>query len=288
MALYANITNPLRASNRNDLSKKLQELSPKYAELLQQHKDIDAEYSQKSEDANKAFMDYARKWREDHPDAPRKSIYDDPEFQKIMDDEERIANEWTEKVDELAAAAKEEINKALKDNGYDGVILSYDEGSFGRSTDAFIALDPNQVKNIDNVNPTENKDIRYAKDISAAIAERKATLKDSNGRTLSKQQQEYFKESKIRDSSGNLLVMYHGTDASFTVFDPRKFGGKVGTGEGYGIYLTDNKETAQSYGRVMEGYANIKRPASKFQKTIKRAELEKLIKATCESSAKKW
>ena len=34
---------------------------------------------------------------------------------------------------------------------------------------------------------------------------------DNQGRTLSKQQQEYFKDSKVRDENGNLLTMYHGT-----------------------------------------------------------------------------
>ncbi len=34
--------------------------------------------------------------------------------------------------------------------------------------------------------------------------------KDSQGNTLSKEQQEFFKDSKVRDKEGNLLVVYHG------------------------------------------------------------------------------
>lgn len=34
---------------------------------------------------------------------------------------------------------------------------------------------------------------------------------DNQGRTLSKQQQEYFKDSKARDKNGNLIRVYHGT-----------------------------------------------------------------------------
>lgn len=45
---------------------------------------------------------------------------------------------------------------------------------------------------------------------------------DSSGRKLSKQQQEYFKNSKIRDEKGNLKIMYHGTSNDFTVFDNKK------------------------------------------------------------------
>lgn len=50
----------------------------------------------------------------------------------------------------------------------------------------------------------------------------KYSLKDSDGNELSKQQQEYFKDSKVRDENGNLLVMYHGTPNNFTVFKNNK------------------------------------------------------------------
>lgn len=51
------------------------------------------------------------------------------------------------------------------------------------------------------------KDIRYS-------------LKDSEGKDLSEGQQKYFADSKVRDSEGNLLVVYHGTmSGDFTVFD---------------------------------------------------------------------
>lgn len=50
----------------------------------------------------------------------------------------------------------------------------------------------------------------------------KYSLKDSDGNELSKQQQEYFKDSKVRDENGNLLVMYHGTPNKFTVFKNNK------------------------------------------------------------------
>ena len=39
---------------------------------------------------------------------------------------------------------------------------------------------------------------------------------------LSKEQQEYFKDSKIRDENGNILTMYHGTNSDFTIFDTNK------------------------------------------------------------------
>ena len=56
------------------------------------------------------------------------------------------------------------LTNALKNAGYDGIFLSNDEGSWGRETDAYIALDPNQVKSSDNIgtfDPT-NSDIRFS------------------------------------------------------------------------------------------------------------------------------
>ena len=34
---------------------------------------------------------------------------------------------------------------------------------------------------------------------------------DSDGNELSAEQQEYFRDSKVRDADGRLMVMYHGT-----------------------------------------------------------------------------
>lgn len=44
--------------------------------------------------------------------------------------------------------------------------------------------------------------------------------KDNQGRTLSREQQEYFKDSKVRDENGNLLEVYHGSNAdNITMFE---------------------------------------------------------------------
>ena len=123
----------------------------------------------------------------------------------------------------------------------------------------------------------EGVDVRHTKldntaygsviyDLKGKDAERKAeigtarfSLKDSDGRELSKAQQEYFKDSKVRDEDGNLLVMYHGTPkGDFTVFRD-------------GSYFTQNKRYADGYqnetaGRTeldpktYEVYLNITKP----------------------------
>lgn len=95
--------------------------------------------------------------------------------------------------------------------------------------------------------------------------------KDNQGRTLSKQQQEFFKDSKVVDRDGNLMVMYHRTEANvglpenekFTVFDRDKAGNN-GTYYGSGFYFTPYSETAQDYakskGNVYETYLNMTNP----------------------------
>ena len=166
MALYANITNPLHAENRADLVRQLRRLSPEYDRLKTESGKLDAEYGKKHEAAKKAFVDFLVQWRRDNPTASRSAIYDDPEFNAVYDAEDNVVTEWQERQTALDTQAKEAITEALRKNGYDGVILTRDAGSFGRSTDAYIALDANQVKNPDNLAPTENPDIRYSERVT--------------------------------------------------------------------------------------------------------------------------
>lgn len=61
------------------------------------------------------------------------------------------------------------------------------------------------------------------------------SVSDNKGRTLTKEQQEKFKDSVVRDKDGNLLTMYHGTpNGDYTVFRD-------------GTYFTSNKEYADVY-----------------------------------------
>ena len=90
---------------------------------------------------------------------------------------------------------------------------------------------------------------------------------DSQGRTLSKEQQEYFKDSKVRDKNGNLMTVYHGTpNGEFTVFDADRIGETTDEGDwGTGFYFTDVKDGAQSYAngdnaKVYETYLNLTNP----------------------------
>lgn len=78
----------------------------------------------------------------------------------------------------------------------------------------------------------------------------KFSLSDSDGKQLTKEQQEYFKDSKARDENGNLVKVYHSSPtAGFTVFDGAEGKGNYKYGDyGDGItFFTDNKAMADSY-----------------------------------------
>lgn len=76
------------------------------------------------------------------------------------------------------------------------------------------------------------------------------TTTDNQGRTLTKEQQEYFKDSKVRDENGNLLEVYHGTPTGgFTIYDTNKLGSTTKAKDSaLGIHLTDNIDMASSFG----------------------------------------
>lgn len=162
MELYANIRNPLRVRDRTELVSKLRELSVDYARLKDESAQIDKEYGAKFEEAKNAFKNFLIQWRKNNPDAPQRAAYDADGFDDAFNAEDNVVKEWTRAKDELAMRAKTAITQALRDNGYDGVFLENDKGSWGRSTDAYIALDANQVKNTTNKSPTADPDIRYS------------------------------------------------------------------------------------------------------------------------------
>lgn len=83
---------------------------------------------------------------------------------------------------------------------------------------------------------------------------------DSNGKKLSEGQKEFFKNSKILDENGNLLLMYHGSKTDVNEFSKEFISGWNMFGKGY--YFTSSKRRAQGYakGSIKETYLNITNP----------------------------
>ena len=111
---------------------------------------------------------------------------------------------------------------------------------------------------------------------------------DSEGRQLTKEQSDYFNDSKVRDENGNLKVVYHGSPADFNTFS-LDYLGTNGTAEGYGFYFTDKKSIADRYskghegqqngesGKLFEVYLDIKKPLSDTEVTMTRAQFKKFL-----------
>lgn len=203
MELYADIKNPLQVHDRSELVSQLAEMSSEYAALKNRSDVIDKEYNQKFEKAKKDFVDFITEWRRQNPTASRSALYEVDEFNKVFDAEDSLVEEWGKAKDDLALQAKEAITSALRNNGYDGVIISEDSGSFGRTTDAYIALDARQVKNVDNLTPTSNPDIRYQLRSTADVEQevrdlkRERTVLASRNRALEQRVQELKGEMRI-------------------------------------------------------------------------------------------
>lgn len=83
---------------------------------------------------------------------------------------------------------------------------------------------------------------------------------DNQGRKLSAEQQEFFKDSKIRDDKGRLIEVYHRTNQDFTEFDRNKIGSATDDGLwGSGFYFSNRDH--DFYGKnVIKGYLNITNP----------------------------
>ncbi len=116
---------------------------------------------------------------------------------------------------------------------------------------------------------------------------------DNQGRQLSKQQQEYFKDSKVRDENGNLLTVYHGSNSEFNIFDLSK-GGQSNSGASIGFWFTESKEGAENFANEVwygdkkpnakEVYLDMKNP--KIYENIENDEQKQMYKEKSEKLEK--
>ena len=118
------------------------------------------------------------------------------------------------------------------------------------------------VKKTKKINPSDDKNSESApkttKDARMALPDT-----DSEGKRLSHEQQAFFKDSKIRDEDGKLLVVYHGTSEKFTVFDRTKSRANMDI---QGSFFSPWEIDAGGYGEnVGAYYLNIKNPASESE-----------------------
>lgn len=135
--------------------------------------------------------------------------------------------------------AADMIRECIEEMGYDGIthIGGGRVNADGEKHRVYIAFNPEQIKRTDNVNPTSDPDIRYS------ISE------DSDGNKLTEEQNEFFKDSVMRDENGNLKVMYHGTqNGGFHTF-MRGY-----SDDDISFFFVDDNGVASSYSGTSETY----------------------------------
>jgi hypothetical protein len=187
---------------------------------------------------------------------------------------------------EEAKVSKQTVSGMLRDKGYDGVIIYGMNEDEGRIVMA-VSFDSNQIKSVDNTEPTDDADIRFS------IRET-----DSEGRELTAEQQEFFdaeymaaveqgdmaaaqqmvdeaaehwgaylnndEANEVFPQDGKVRIFYHGTNnGDFTKFDGRLLGNASGDlgwfGKGF-YFAFDSREAATYGGRVIPAYLQIRKP----------------------------
>ena len=234
MALYARIVNPLEVQDRQHLTRELEKISPDFSAISEEYRNLNEEYQRKVDDAGEAVRAHMLEWRKAHPDASRRAIYEDARYNELSDAEDALIDEWEEEAKKMEARSKEIITRDLEANGYDGVIILYDKGSFGRSTDTYIALHPEQVKSAtDNIGTFDgsNPDIRFSSRTQQDAEYMELAKEPAKNRAALQQ----MVDQAAKDA-GYTRLFYHGSKkgGGFTVFKDWQ-------------YFTENRDYASRY-----------------------------------------
>ena len=192
LQLDARLNNPLEVMNRDDLKAKLMAMNPKVAKYLRAETDLDNYYEKLSEEAQDAVDKAYEKMYYDKSDANKKA------FEEATENMKGIIPEWREKIRENAATSQKEIKKLLKENGYDGMIMDEDRGSFGRKVKSYLVLDKEQLR--DNSVP-----VKFNKSSSSNLEPATKLGKDLN--SVAKAMREY-KAKNVKKMADNMIDGY--------------------------------------------------------------------------------
>lgn len=110
-------------------------------------------------------------------------------------------------------------------------------------------------------NATIKAALDRAADSGDVVSEGAATFDQAPADINSPEFKAWFGDSKVVDASGNPLVVYHGTNAEFDVFDIGRAGQTDPGLVGVGIYLSPDQRLAEGYGdNVIGAYASVTNP----------------------------
>lgn len=198
----------------------------------------------------------------------------DPEYQnklsdlkKAYGDDVNVEEEAIAKTLQSKLGNQEEINRLVEYNPslarkvYDWVVEKLNNVTGGRVEGLYWRDIKNKFEKAYSENGNTTTD-------STKLSVTPTT--DSEGNTLSKQQQEYFKDSVVRDENGDLTPMYHGTRGNFTVFGDKNPNSSSNSKSSVGYWFTPTEEGAKNFAesiwygegkpKAMKTYLNIKNP----------------------------
>ena len=196
---------------------------------------------------------------------------------------------------EMAGIKSVEIEVELHDE--DGYMIKYNAQTIPdlAISSQFDTAIETRLNNIIPLNKSHQSEIEYSYGETSHpdAAVRYSITQDSTGRELTKEQQEFFKDSKVRDSEGRLTPVYHGTpNGGFTEFKLPKYMFSLMSSYGPGFYFTD-KNNARQYmkpvnkskipgtrAKLYETYLNITNPfeMSGYQHTLTKDQVVEILK----------
>lgn len=147
---------------------------------------------------------------------------------------------YNSKGEEIDRASVEEYLK----QGYDGIIDSsvkekFPNQNIEKGTTHYVVFSPEQVKSVDNANPTNNPDIRYS--LSGRDGEYMSAVERGDTETAQRLVDEAAK------NAGYTIKAYHGSRQVFNEFSKDKRGGNTHTKVSNDWFFAADKETANSY-----------------------------------------
>lgn len=151
MELYARLQNPLEFKDREEARSFWKENVEGYKQAVEEVLKIDEEYRARTDEAMNNVRNFSKEWKQNNPEANNRKLYANVEYQKLMDIQDSIVDEWEEKSNEASLKAKELINGFISQNDYDGIIVENDVDGANKSTKTYIVFDSSQLKSAEAV-----------------------------------------------------------------------------------------------------------------------------------------
>ena len=169
-------------------------------------------------------------------DAETKQFFDN--FRIFLDsitDNSDIRSEYTQDPKEVFARFIAKFIQWVDNTGtggrtYSAEYMNYKDNFTAANYIEFVKLLQEKAM-LDSKKVAEGEDVKFSD-------------RDTEGNKLSKEQQDFFANSKVRDAEGNLIPVYHGTYENFTIFDINKTANANIFGKGH--YFTSSEQDAHN------------------------------------------